>query len=319
MLSTCLSRLASVNPKRVHKMLQESTQKIKGKQTVYDFDKMQNFVKNTVQNNKLGGLINKTARVDARFDSFMNDLGLGDEEPQSVNTAKKAKENPRELTPDEQYNREVEDLIMDIRRINESDNHLTVQERILRHKDSERLGFDVWGDFRMQIMERKMTTNTTSLRRINRFKVLVWCGNMNGVVGYGKGTSGNMKICLRKAIENCKQNLVAINMDFYNTCPQSIYAKFGRYQIVLWSRKYNNAWGAPKYGAMLQIAGLRHCMFKFLFDEPNNYSLVYCLMKLLTQNTTPKLMAEQLGRRLYDTSWSNRKYKKYEVDEMKLY
>jgi small subunit ribosomal protein S5 len=319
MLSASLARRFSINPKRVHKMLQESTQKIKGKQTINDFDKMQNFVRHSVQNNKLGGLINKTARVDSRFDSFMNDLGLGDEEPSSINTAKKAKENPRQLTPDDQYQKEVEDLIQDIRRVNEYDNSLTIEERVLRYKDEDNLAFDVWGSFKLMIMERKMTTNTTSLRRISKYKALVWCGNCNGVIGYGKAVSGNMKICIRKAISNCKQNLVAINLDFYNTCPQSIYSKFGRYQIVLWSRKFNNAWGHPKYGAMMQIAGLRHCMFKFLFDEPNNYSLVYCLMKLFTQNTTPKLMAEQLGRRLYDTSWSSRKYKRYEVDETKLY
>lgn len=319
MLTASLARLASVNPKNVHKMLKDSTMKIKGKQTVNDFEKMQSFVKHTVTNNKLGGLINKTARVDSRFDSFMNDLETSDTEPSSINTAKKAKENVRELTPEELYQKEVEDLILDIRRVNESDSSLTVEERILRYKDEDNLRFDVWGEFKLQIMERKMTTNTTSLRRISKYKVLVWCGNLNGVVGYGKARSPNMRACVRKALENCKQNLVAINLDYYNTCPQSIYSKFGRYQIVLWSRKFNNAWGHPKYGAMMQIAGLRHCMFKFLFDEPNSYSLVYCLMKLFTQNTTPKLMAEQLGRRLYDTSWSARKNKAHDVDDKKLY
>lgn len=308
-----------MTPKAVHKMLRESTQKIKGKQTVGDFEKMQKFVKHSVQHNKLGGLINKTSRVDSRFDSFMNDLENDGVEPASVNTAKKPKENPRELTPDETYQKEVEDLIMDIRQINQGDLDMSVEERLMRYKNPEDLKFDTWGSFKMMIMERKMTTNTTSLRRISKYKALVWCGNMNGVVGYGKGTSPNMRLCLRQAIENCKTNLVAINLDYYNTCPQSIFAKFGRYKIILWSRKYNNAWGKPRYGAMMQIAGLRHCMFKFMFDEPNAYSLVYCLMKLFTQNTTPKLMAEELGIRLYDTSWSNRKGKSELGDKMHLY
>ena len=117
-------------------------------------------------------------------------------------------------------------------------------------------------------------------------------------------------------IENFKQNVVAINLDLLNTVPRPIFAKFGKYKIVLWNRKYNNAWGSPVFSSMLQLGGLRHCMFKFFYDEPNPYSLVYCLMKVLTSNTTPKLMAEELGHKLYDTCWSKREFKDYDMETL---
>ena len=314
MLVNSVRKYFTMTPKQVHKMLQKSSEKIKGKQTVSDFENMHQFVTNSVQNNKLGGLINKTSRLDARFDSFMEDLTKGESEPKFADVSKKTKDNERSLKSEKEYTQEVNDLIHDIKRINESDELKSFEERYIKYYDVRDLKFDSEGQFKMMIMDQRLTTNTTSLRRINMFKALVWCGNMNGVVGYGKARATNSKTALTRAINNCKNNLVAINLDLLNTCPQSIYSKFGRFKIILWSRKYNNAWGNPDFGAMLQLAGLRHCMFKFIYDKPTPYNLVYCLMKLLTQNTTPKLLSEELGQKLYDTCWSRRRYKDYDMD-----
>lgn len=308
-----------MTPKQVHKLLQESTSKIKHKQTIRDFEGMQKFVTNSVHNNKLGGLINKTARLDAKLDAFMNDLSKTNKIPSSTDVSRKPTENEKPLTPDSEFEAEISNLIRDIKRTNDSRELKTIEERYLESKEIESLRFDLEGEFRMMILDQRVTTNTTSLRRINVFKALVWMGNMNGVVGYGKGRANNFKQALNRAIANAQESLVAINLDLLNTCPQAIYSKFARYQIILWPRKYNNAWGSPKYGAMLQMAGLHHCMFKFIFDTPNPYSLVYCLMKLLTQNTTPKLLAEELGQKLYDICWSRRRQKDFDMEESVLY
>lgn len=46
-------------------------------------------------------------------------------------------------------------------------------------------------DFSFLVMDQRVTTNTTRLRRINKFKTLVFGGNKNGVVGYGKGNANS--------------------------------------------------------------------------------------------------------------------------------
>ena len=316
MLAKIPFKLNSINPKKIHKLLQESTQKIKHKQTVTDFDKMQAYVKDSVFNNKLGGMINKTARLDSKLDSFMNDFQVKNKEPTSVDTSQKPTEDQKISERSGLVDLEMKELLADIKRINDKSNDLTYEDKIFKFTNYNDLSFTISGEFKLMVMDQRMTTNTTSLRRINKFKVLVWGGNMNGVVGYGKARGINLKGCYEKAIANFKENVIAINLDLLNTCPRPMYAKFGKYKIVLWSRKYNNAWGSPTFSSMLQLGGLRHCMFKFYFDRPNPYSLVYCLMKLFTSNTTPKLLAEQLGTKLYDTCWSKRKLQDYDMDSL---
>ena len=181
-----------------------------------------------------------------------------------------------------------------------------MKERLNLYDDTRDLEFFQLGPFKVMIMERKVTTNTTTLRRINTHKALVYGGNCNGVVGYGKGRGRTSRIAMDNAIENFKQNVIAINLDLMNTCPKSIYAKFGRFEIALFTQRSCNSWGSPTMAAMIQIAGIHHCSFKFNYDKPKPYLMVYCLMKLFTQNTTPKLLAEQTGVKLYDTVWSRR-------------
>ena len=299
-------------------MLQNSTQKIKRKQTVNDFEQMQTFISETVENNKLGGLINKTARLDKNFDAFMDDLQKSDTEPSSADVSKNPKSPASKPFDENQYDKEINDLISDIKRTNESEKDLSFEDKLFKYRDYDDLVFDQEGEFRIMLMDQRVTSNTTSLRRINSFKALVYAGNCNGVIGYGKGRALNFKRAIQRAVGDCKQNLVAINLDLLNTMPQAMYAKFGRYKIILWPRKYNNAWGSPKFSTMLQMAGIRHCMFKFIYDSPNPYALVYCVMKILTQNTTPKLLSEELGKKLYDNCWARRGYKDLDMDSMSL-
>jgi ribosomal protein S5 len=40
-------------------------------------------------------------------------------------------------------------------------------------------------------------------------------GNCNGVIGYGKGGGLDFEDALDKAVNDCKKNLVAINLDHF--------------------------------------------------------------------------------------------------------
>jgi ribosomal protein S5 len=201
---------------------------------------------------------------------------------------------------------EIKKVVSDFKKKNENIEKLSIKEKLNMFADNEKLELKGLGSFDIMVMDRKITTNTTTLRRINSIKVLVYGGNYNGVIGYGKGRGLNGHIAMRKAIESFKQNIVAINLDLLNTFPKGIYAKFGKYEIAMWSKRRFNSWGSVQFANMIQMAGIHHCMFKVCYDEPNPYNLVYCFMKLLTQNTTPKLLAEEKGIKLFDTVWSRR-------------
>ncbi len=57
-------------------------------------------------------------------------------------------------------------------------------------------------DFSFLVMDQRVTTNTTWLRRINKFKTLIFGGNKNGVVGYGKGDANSQAESYDNALFN---------------------------------------------------------------------------------------------------------------------
>ena len=177
------------------------------------------------------------------------------------------------------------------------------EDSIIKYAPDINLDWTDMEDFSYLIMDKRVTTNTTSLRRINTFKVLVYGGNCNGIIGYGKGRGQNHIDALQRAVIDLKTNLVSINLDQFNTFPRPIRSKFGRYAITLYPRSNFNSWGSFLVSHMIQMAGVHHCNFRVQTKQINHYSLTYCLMKLLTQNLTPKLLCEEYGLKLYDTAW----------------
>jgi ribosomal protein S5 len=51
-------------------------------------------------------------------------------------------------------------------------------------------------------------------------------GNCNGVIGYGKGGGLDFEDALDKAVNDCKKNLIAINLDHFCSFPRKITEKF---------------------------------------------------------------------------------------------
>ena len=151
------------------------------------------------------------------------------------------------------------------------------------------------------VLETKVVNNVVSLGRVMNFVSLVYCGNFNGVISYGKGRGRDYESSLTKAIENAKQNLIAIELDLYNTWPSHIEAKFNNVKIELWPRKELNSWGSLTLGSMIQIAGINNCMFRLLQDSAKPLNLVYCFFKLMVNTKTPKLLSEKYGIKSYQS------------------
>ena len=171
---------------------------------------------------------------------------------------------------------------------------------------------DFGGEFCIMVLETKMVNNVVSLGRVMNFVSLVYCGNFNGVISYGKGRGRDAETSLTKAIHNAKQNLIAINLDLYNTWPQHRSMKFNNVKIEMWPRKEFNSWGSLILGSMIQIAGINNCMFHLIQDSAKPLNVIYCFFKMMSEATTPKLLAEQYGQKSYQSLFgASDRMKKY--------
>jgi small subunit ribosomal protein S5 len=68
-------------------------------------------------------------------------------------------------------------------------------------------------NFMMLLLNRGISTKITTLNRLNFFTTLVFMGNGNGVISYGKGRSSTPEGSLTRAITQCKKNIIAIPID----------------------------------------------------------------------------------------------------------
>jgi hypothetical protein len=80
---------SEVDHKKILEQLQETTRKIKHKQTPADLSRVQAFVKQNIHKGRMGNLINKTARLDSKFDSFMNQVQKEDKIPKVIDYSQK--------------------------------------------------------------------------------------------------------------------------------------------------------------------------------------------------------------------------------------
>lgn len=124
-------------------------------------------------------------------------------------------------------------------------------------------------------------------------------GNGNGVIAYGKGRSETPEASLKKAIDHCKSNLIAIPMDMRCTLPKKIYKRFQDYRLTLRPLPGYNSWGHPTMSTMLTLAGFTHLGFKTVHTSKNVYDLCNVFFKAVTENTTPQELAEHEGFKVY--------------------
>jgi len=152
------------------------------------------------------------------------------------------------------------------------------------------------------ILDRGVTTNVTTLNRVNHFRYLVFMGNCNGVIGYGTGQGGNFEIALTKALRNCKKNLIALSLDHFNTLTATVDVFSNGMRFYLEPREDMNAWGNPVMATMLMLCGITNCRFKLTSRNPDPYNYVYCLFKAVTKLATPKDVAEGTGFKIHHQS-----------------
>lgn len=151
----------------------------------------------------------------------------------------------------------------------------------------------------MLILERNICTKVTTLNRINFYRTLLFMGNGNGLISYGKSRDLTPEGSLTKAILECKRNIIAIPLDHTCTMPRKINSRFQDYHVYLRPLPGFNSYGHPMFSLMLALSGIDHVGFKTIHTGKNNYTMLHSFFKAVTRNTTPQEMAEKEGFKIY--------------------
>lgn len=78
------------------------------------------------------------------------------------------------------------------------------------------------GDFTVVFMASDSVTNVTSLNRVNQRRVLIFIGNGNGLISYGKGKAGEYEGAFDNAFKKARQNMVCLHLEEIFTTPYSL-------------------------------------------------------------------------------------------------
>lgn len=143
----------------------------------------------------------------------------------------------------------------------------------------------------MILLDRNTSTKVTTLNRINYFRTLLFMGNGNGLISYGKSRALTPELSMTRAILECKKNIIAIPLDPVCTLPRPINSRFQDYHIYLRPLPSYNSYGHPTFSIMLGLTGIEHCGFKTIHTGKNHYTMLHSLFKAVTKNTTPQDMA----------------------------
>lgn len=184
-------------------------------------------------------------------------------------------------------------------------------------------------DFMIVLLDRGVTTTVTTLQRINHFRYLVFMGNGNGIVGYGKvkdkhwlklteivisylliflhsqGHGNDFEEALDNAVMHCKRSLIAIPLDLFHTVPRPLEGEFNNFKIKIQPSRTFNPWGHPVIAGMLMLSGLRHCRFVTVSKKINMYAMIMAYFRMITQSKTPKDICEQTGKKIYRENWGS--------------
>lgn len=77
-------------------------------------------------------------------------------------------------------------------------------------------------DFTLMFIDSDSVTNVTSLNRVNQRRVLIFIGNGNGLVSYGKGKAEEYEQAFDNAFKKARQNMMCIDIDEIMTSPRML-------------------------------------------------------------------------------------------------
>jgi len=158
-------------------------------------------------------------------------------------------------------------------------------------------------EFHIMFLDADTVTNVTTLNRVSSRRVLLYMGNMDGIISYGKGYGNDYADAYECAVENCKRNLIAIPLDQHYTNPTFLTGSYNNCKVEIFPARSCDYWGYPLWHDLLVLAGLSHFRFRVVTKNKNIYPIVYSFFNALTKNKTPKMVAEATGKKIYEISY----------------
>ena len=148
-------------------------------------------------------------------------------------------------------------------------------------------------DFTLIFLDSDSVTNVTSLNRVNHRRVLIFVGNGNGLISYGKGKGEDYESAFNNAFKKMRQNLVCLSLDIRHSSQRRMEGRHNDFRIWLLPQKNPNYWGNPTIWKMLLHSGLGGVRYICKSRKRDPYSLVYAFFTAVTQNMTPDEIATQ--------------------------
>lgn len=82
-------------------------------------------------------------------------------------------------------------------------------------------------------MASDSVTNVTSLNRTNARRVLIFIGNGNGLVTYGKGKASEYEQAFDDAFKKARQNMMCLDIEEVFTTPQMLTGRHNDFKIKI--------------------------------------------------------------------------------------
>lgn len=157
-----------------------------------------------------------------------------------------------------------------------------------------------WDEFELLFLDAGMTTNVTTQQRVSSRRILLFMGNCDGIISFGMGKGWDYSSAYEDAIRQLKRNIVAIPSDPFYPCVRYLESKFHCTTIRIYPSKSGRIKGKPLYMDMLLLAGLRNCQFQITGRNDDIYPLTNAIYQALLRTTSPKILAERTGQKIYE-------------------
>lgn len=130
-------------------------------------------------------------------------------------------------------------------------------------------------EFVLLFMETDSVTLVTKLNRVNHRRVLVFIGNGNGVISYGKGKGLDYQAAFASAYRELKKNMIVVDLEEMATMTAPLKSRFNDFRLWLYPRASPNYWGSMQMYHMLMYTGIYHCRFVIKSRKNDRYSMIY--------------------------------------------
>ncbi|HXI88283.1 MAG TPA: 30S ribosomal protein S5 [Parvularculaceae bacterium] len=132
------------------------------------------------------------------------------------------------------------------------------------------------------------------------FAALVVVGDQKGRVGYGKGKAREVPEAIRKATQEAKRSLLRVPLREGRTLHHDTQGRWGAGKVVLRAAPPGTGIiaGGPMR-AVFETLGVQDVVAKSL-GSSNPYNMVRATMNALTNQTSPRLIANKRGKKVAD-------------------